>query len=61
MNEFTDWGAFGEAAEAYASAFGESPPLIEMPGGPAEQLALIRAAIESGRPYVRIYPEGANS
>jgi hypothetical protein len=56
---FDDWDALGEAAEAYEKAFGELPPLIEMPGGPAEQLALIRAALESGQPYAASVPEGA--
>jgi hypothetical protein len=57
---FDDWDAFGEAAEAYARAFGESPPLIEMPADPADQLALIRAAVADGKPYQTDIPSEAD-
>ncbi len=56
---FDDWNAFGQAAEAYERTFGEAPPLMEMPGDPAEALALIRAAVASGKAFEPDVPEGA--
>lgn len=57
---FDDWEKFDTLAEDYAKRFGERPPLMIMPADPAEQLALIRAAIVSGNPYQTDIPEDAN-
>lgn len=56
---FDDWDELSAAFQAYADRFGENPPLIEMPLGPEEHLALIRAALASGEPYQADIPEGA--
>jgi hypothetical protein len=56
---FNDWEAFDQAANAYMRAFGEEPPLMEMPDDPAVALELIRAAVDSGQAFVPDVPEGA--
>jgi hypothetical protein len=56
---FNDWEAFDQAANAYKRAFGEEPPLIEMPGDPSVALDLIRDALASGKAFVADVPDGA--
>lgn len=61
MTEFDDLGAYAEASEAYLKAFGEAPPLKELPRGPAAALETIRAALAAGRPYESTLPADAQT
>ena len=42
---------FDEAAERYRAAFGEQPPMMELPEDLVDALALVEAAIAAGEPY----------